>query len=96
MYSTKNIQKLIDKVNKEAGEAAQLVYNKYNDVLLQAIKNQMHENDTLYVANGTALLERGDASKFDNKLADIAASAVFGEEISAGFYLPYKIQKNKK
>lgn len=45
MYNGKQIQAFIDKVNKEASEAAQKVYDKYRPELIRMIQAQLHADD---------------------------------------------------
>lgn len=53
MYNHITIESFINKVNKEASEAAQAVYDKYEPELINRIKSQMMEGHKLYSGMGS-------------------------------------------
>jgi len=52
MYNSKHIKAFIEKVTKEAEEAAQKVFDSYTPELIERIKNQMKNGDKLYIGMG--------------------------------------------
>lgn len=79
-YRAKHIEDFINKVNKEAEEVAQAVYDKHQARLNELLTNQVLKGDKLIVGNGTAVviqdrvkLYRGEvyAEKFCDVLAEM-------------------------
>jgi hypothetical protein len=94
MYNHKSVQSFIDKVNKEAEEAAQKVYDKYNPELLQRIQNQIKEGDTFWVGMGVANLENKDGNNVGEELA-LTVGSYWQNDLNCGFSLPSKFNKTK-
>ena len=90
-YSNKRIEKFIHKVAKEAELAAQQVLDKYNEEFIKMIQSQIPNDDTLYVANGSA------TNKYNNlpeDFKDMLISLQYSPVVEVNFNLPYKITKN--
>lgn len=94
-YNYKSVESFIKKVNKEAEEAAQKVFDKYNNEFLKRVQNQIKENDTVWIGMGTASIENMHAEEVGEKLkVVIGQSQYWRENISAGLSLPYKFNKH--
>lgn len=89
MYNTEQVTNFIEKVNAEASEAAQKVYDKYNDELIQRIKNQMGKAHRLVAGMGTIGIwdTKGEliADKFTT---EIAGYTEYWKHVDAGFSIP--------
>jgi uncharacterized protein (DUF305 family) len=74
-YNAETIEKFIKMVNKEAQEAAQKVFNKYQEEFDRRVLAQMIEGHTLIVAMGSAVIKEEEdvdyARKFCNAVAEI-------------------------
>ena len=94
MYNDKAVQIFIYKVKEEAEEAAQRVYDKYNDELLTRIQNQIKEGDVFYVGMGVASLENKNGNDIGEKLSNVVGG-YWNNDLSCGFTLPSKFNKTK-
>lgn len=88
-YRANHIEAFINKVKKEAEEAAQAVFDKHNEKLQELVNNQVLPNQKLIVAMGAATIVQPDrelpylyAEKF---LGTIANTQYWSDNISAGF-----------
>lgn len=93
MYNPKPIESFIDKVTKEAETAAQEIFDKYTPELIEKIKNQMQDNDKIYVSMGCAGFANdkpywGYGEKFLKEVSDTQYPS-----LTAGFNLPDTISK---
>ena len=52
MHNSKLVQDFIDKVNKEAEEAAQKVFDKYDADFVKLVTGQIKTGESLYLVNG--------------------------------------------
>lgn len=96
MYNYKSIENFIEKVNKEAEEAAQKVYDKYNDELLERIQAQIKKDDVVWNSMGTAIINNSKGNEVGENLATVLGqSQYWSDNISAGFSLPYNFTKSK-
>lgn len=96
MYNHKTVQAFIDKVNKEAEEAAQKVYDKYNPELLQRIQNQLGEDAVVWNGMGTASITNKKGDDIAEELSCLMGqSQYWSENVSAGFTLPYNFTKTE-
>lgn len=82
MYNAKQIERFIDKVNKEASTAAQAIYDKYEPELIQRIKNQMRAGDKLIIGMGTATFNKSDKA---TDFCDVVARIQYSDSLEAGF-----------
>lgn len=101
MYKYKAIENFIDKVNKEAAEAANKVYQKYEPQLVKMIQQQLHPYDELYIGMGSVSIDRkGEVmerfydvkSNFTRPIVDTQYQP---DKYSIGFVLPSLITKEK-
>lgn len=61
MYNAKQLQEFIDKVNKEAEEAANKVFKKYDAEFKRKVEAQLNKGEKLYLVNGSGYIKgRGD------------------------------------
>jgi hypothetical protein len=83
MYNHIHIEKFIKKVNKEANEAAQAVFDKHLPELERMIKAQMNKGDKLFSGMGmcTFRSEKGE------KLQEVLTGTQYGDVIEANFNL---------
>jgi hypothetical protein len=96
MYNTKDIEKFMDKVHKEANEAAQKVYDKYTDELIRRIQNQLFHEDKLHIGMGSASISRKQSEGFFGEpFAGAIARTQYCEELDANFILPSYIYKTE-
>lgn len=94
MYNSKSIIDFINKVNKEAEEQAQKVYDKYNEELLRRIQNQLKEGDIVWAGNGCASIENKSGDDIGENLANVLGDIQYwNRNVDAGFNLPYKFNK---
>lgn len=97
MYNVRKIKRITDQATKEANEVAQAIFDKYQVELMEAIQAQLHKDDILYCANGTAFVDRnGQSIEFnENEFIDYIGSIQWGdiEGITASFDFHYKINK---
>lgn len=97
MYKHKAIENFIGKVNREAAEAANKVYAKYQPQLLELIKAQLHPDDTLTIGMGSAGIDRKggkDVYNISDEFTRVIASTQYTNEEFSGFSLPYTIKPN--
>lgn len=88
MYNHKYIADFIDKVNEEASQAAQKVYDKYQHELIERIKNQIKKGDRIFIGMGTASVENKNGETIAEKLAvEISQTQYWNDTVSAGFLL---------
>lgn len=88
MYNHTCIADFIEKVNKEASEAAQKVYDKYEPELIDRIKNQIKQGDKIFIGMGTASVKNKNGENIAEKLAvEIGQTQYWNDTVSAGFSL---------
>lgn len=58
MHNSKLIENFIEKVNKEAEEAAQKVFDKYNEEFAKLVSNQLKPGERLYLVNGSRYFDK--------------------------------------
>lgn len=88
MRNGKQLQAFIDKVTKEANEAAQSVFDKYQEELNRRIYAQLKDGDWLVVGNGTAFIKdkNGEYVHADNSLVHSICSLQYrNENLTASF-----------
>ena len=96
MYNHKSVQTFIDKVNKEAEEAAQKIYDKYNPELLQRIQNQLGEGTTVWTGMGTANVVNKHGEDIAEELSCLMGQTQYwSTNVSAGFNLPNNFNKTE-
>ena len=76
MYNTKSIEEFIEKVNKEAEAAAQLVFDKYEAEFKQKVEEELQAGTELYLSMGSSYYVGCDKynSHETEAFADIVAS----------------------
>lgn len=98
MYNAKQIEPFFKKVHKEATEAAQKVYDKYNDECITRIMNQMGEGHLLHNAMGVCCVQgthNDDHINLWNPFFEIVGDHTqYWNKVEAGFNIPYKIEKH--
>lgn len=87
MYNPQHIETFIEKVKLEAQDAAQKVFDKYNNELNEKIKNQLRKGDELMVGMGVAVLKGQRYGKAEKFLDVIADTQYWSKNISAGFHV---------
>lgn len=96
MYNHRYIKAFINKVNKEAEEAAQKVYDKYNKELIQRIQNQLGKDAIVWCGMGTADILNKDEESIAEELQLLMYKIQYWSgNVSAGFTLPYNFTKTK-
>ena len=97
MYNSKNIEPFFKKVHKEASEAAQKVYDKYNDELKQRVLNQMGKGHTIFSGMGSCSVEGTQNDDHINLFNDffplLADNTQYHDKVEAGFDLPSHLTK---
>ena len=95
MYNTSQITPFIERVKKEAEEAAKGVYKKYTKEFESRIKKQMKEGQKIQFINGDAFVLEGNkyrgAEYAEDFLTELCMS-VFYNTIDCGFDVE-KIEK---
>jgi len=91
MYNAKQIEAFIDKVNKEATEAAQKVYDKYNAELIERIQSQIKDSDTIHIGRFGVTIITGYSISRD---IECVLERVQGNSVKAAFRLPSNIKKD--
>jgi hypothetical protein len=71
MRNSKHIEAFIERVTKEANEAAQLIFDKYQKELEEKIYNQLQSGDWLSIGNGSASIENKKGDDVGEDLADV-------------------------
>lgn len=101
-YRAKHIEDYIKKVEEEARDAAQAVFDKYNAKLQEMVNNQVLEGQKLYVGMGTATirdesreLDYDYAEKFLFALSDIQYCPFRKRGWNVGFSIDH-VDKTKK
>lgn len=89
MYNTQQISDFITRVNTEAQAAAQAVYDKYNDELIERVKNQLGKGSRFLIGMGTAVIKNKHGDEIADDFATVLSQTQYWQEnISAGFDLP--------
>lgn len=98
-YQSKHIENFIEKVKKEAEEAAQAVFNKHNAKLQQMVENQVLDGQKFLIGMGTATIRDDSrdlpydyAQKF---LSTVSNTQYWGSQVEAGFSIG-DVDKTKK
>jgi len=90
-YRSNHIEKFIEKVNKEAEEAAQKVFNNHETKLQSMIENQVLKGQKLFIGMGSASIS--DKTKelpydYAEKFLNAVAGTQFHDNnVLAGFYI---------
>lgn len=72
MYNGQSIDHFIEMVNKEAEEAAQKIYDKYQDEFIKRVQSQIKTGDIINIGMGTASINRENVNdNFTNVIASI-------------------------
>lgn len=96
------IKALDKKVRKEAQQALNAVYKKYNAEMAELIKAQIPEGHRVDMFNGMVFLSKGKKQvrngkawgfETENLDLDYIGSLQYTQEFKAGFTLPDKIKK---
>lgn len=87
MYNASQIEAFIMMVHKEANEAAQKVYNKYQPELERRILAQLKSGNKFTIGMGTATIENKEGEYIAEELADVLARTQYCEELDANFIL---------
>lgn len=85
MYQTKHIEAFMEKVRKEAEEAAQKVFDKHQAEFDRMVLAQMKPNDYLYVAMGSAVFKGEKRTEAQDKFAHSIAQIQFAPDLHANF-----------
>lgn len=93
MYgNAKNLELFMDRVHKEAYEAAQKIYDHYTPDLINRVKAQMKEGDQFQIGMGVAAFKRGENilyTKSAEKIAELLARTQYPPpNATANFSLP--------
>lgn len=94
-YNYKQVQTFIDKVNAEAQAEAQKVYDKYNKELIKRIQAQLKEGDTAFAGMGTGVIYNSKDEEVGEKLGNILGALQYTPNLTIGFDLPTKFNKEK-
>lgn len=85
MYNAKSLADFIDKVNKEAEEAAQKVFDKYNTEFNYRIQAQLKTGDRVNAGMGFVSISNKKGEQVGEKLSDtLTRCEYWGENIRAG------------
>jgi len=88
MYNASSIEQFIIKVQKEASEAAQKVFDKYENELYNRAKAQIKTGDKLVIGMGTAFIQAKNGNYVGEKLAiELAQTQYWSKNVEAGFSL---------
>lgn len=88
MYNSKQMKVFIDKVNEEASEAAQKVYDKYQKEFEQRILNQIPKGHTIEFSMGHCLISKNDEldhNLTNTEFAILLADSIFYNDLRGGF-----------
>lgn len=103
-YNYKSIEEFLNKVDKEAAEAAQAVYDKYEPEFLKRVQSQLKENDVVFHANGTCTIQKKEHAENNKdvvvtKEVGLNLSDILGQyqynKVEAGMTLSYKFDKTQ-
>lgn len=93
-YRAKHIEEFIEKVNREALEAAQAVFDKHNEELQQMVANQVLDGQKFLIGMGTATIREPNrdlrhdyAEKFLSVVANTQYSPFESNNWNVGFSL---------
>lgn len=100
MYNATALEKFIDKVHREASEAAQKVYDQYNQELIQRIQAQMHPDHIVYTGMGSVSVAHKNhiielPYGYADKYTDVLSCTQYWDKVEAGFNTPYRIMKTR-
>jgi len=82
-YNSKHIEGFIKRVNQEAEEAAQKVFDKYQQQLDEMIVNQMVKGDELEIVMGSAIIHNREFG-FAYNFLEVVSNTQYSEQ-RAGF-----------
>lgn len=104
-YNYKSIKEFLNKVDKEAAEAAQSVYDKYESEFLKRVQAQLKDEDIVFHGMGACTIEKKTYVK-NNKdtvvtkevglnLSDVLGQYQYHRVEKVGMTLPYKFDKTQ-
>lgn len=91
MYNPIHIDAFIEKVNAEAAQAAQKVYDKYQSEFEARILNQLQKGDILTFGMGTVSLSKKSTPRVDlpygyaEKFLDVLTRTQYNPDLECGF-----------
>ena len=99
MYNWNQLKPFVDKVQKEASEAAQAVYDKYREEMERRIRNQMFKGHEMTNVMGACFVSEIDGpirhDLSDNKFFHEVAYATQYQKPDATFYIDNGLRKEK-
>lgn len=104
-YNYKYIEAFLNKVNKEAEQAAQAVFEKYEAEFLKKVQAQLMPNDIVWHGMGACVIQKQSyadsnkcnvvSSEVGKNLSDILGEYQYFKITHVGMTLPYKFNKYK-
>lgn len=95
-YNYKSIEAFLEKVNKEAEEAAQRVFDKYEAEFLQRVQAQLKEGDIVYHGMGVCTIANlATGEEHGKNLSDLLGEYQYHKITNVGMNLPYKFTKTE-
>jgi len=92
MYNSTSIDLFINKVNKEAEQAAQAVYDKYQTEFEQRLKAQIKTGDTIFSGMGAAFIKNSKGEYVGEKLSAVICANEYNS-LAVGLFTPDKLSK---
>lgn len=96
MHNAIKINRIIEAAHLEINTAAQKIFDKYNNELIEAIKNQLYPNEILFSGMGSAVIEKaGENINDDIEMVSLIQSLLYPLELESGFDIQSEIKSNK-
>lgn len=95
-YNYRSIKEFLNKVDKEAAEAAQAVYDKYEAEFLERVQNQIKDGDTVYHGMGACtIINLATGDNRGENLSDLLGQYQYHKVDNVGMSLPHKFDKTQ-
>lgn len=85
MYNASQIEEFIKKVNKEAEQAAQKVFDSYDKEFNRRIEAQLKKGDRIFAGMGLVSIENSKGEYVGKKLSEVLTQTEYwGKNIKSG------------
>lgn len=96
MHNSKRVEDFIDKINKEAEEAAQKVFDKYENHFRSLVESEMKKNDKLILSMGSSYYEntnQENITEAGRKFLDVIAHIQYMQQRASFNTMEFSRQK---